>query len=74
MKDPDIPKKSGNDFVLEDVPLGLKFLKRRKLEEEAKKMFDALVTFHGSAHISRFGGYVSTTFSCRKFSKVPFSH
>ena len=30
----------------------LKFLRRRKLEEEARTIFDELLKFHGSAHIS----------------------
>ncbi|KAL1416562.1 hypothetical protein MTO96_027787 [Rhipicephalus appendiculatus] len=50
--DGDSPKKTGNDFALDDVPLTLKFIKPRKLEEEAKQVFDALVVFHGTPHIS----------------------
>lgn len=50
--DGDSPKKTGNDFALDDVPLMLKFIKPRKLEEEAKRVFDALVVFHGTPHIS----------------------
>lgn len=40
------------EFSLEEVPLNLKIAKPRKLEEEAKLMFEDLVKFHGSAHIS----------------------
>ncbi|KAK8785453.1 hypothetical protein V5799_008180 [Amblyomma americanum] len=50
--DGDSPKKAANDFALDDVPLTLKFIKPRKLEEEAKQVFDALVVFHGTPHIS----------------------
>ncbi|KAL3216165.1 hypothetical protein MRX96_006377 [Rhipicephalus microplus] len=50
--DGDSPKKTGNDFALDDVPLTLKLIKPRKLEEEAKRVFDALVVFHGTPHIS----------------------
>uniref|UniRef100_A0A023GMD5 Putative mrna cleavage and polyadenylation factor ii complex subunit pta1 n=1 Tax=Amblyomma triste TaxID=251400 RepID=A0A023GMD5_AMBTT len=50
--DGDSPKKTANDFALDDVPLTLKFIKPRKLEEEAKQVFDALVVFHGTPHIS----------------------
>lgn len=50
--DGDSPKKTANDFALDDVPLTLKFIKPRKLEEEAKHVFDALVVFHGTPHIS----------------------
>lgn len=50
--DGDSPKKSANDMALDDVPLTLKSIKPRKLEEEAKHVFDALVVFHGTAHIS----------------------
>lgn len=50
--DGDSPKKSAGDFALDDVPLLLKVIKPRKLEEEAKQVFDALVVFHGTPHIS----------------------
>lgn len=40
------------EFSLEEVRLNLKIAKPRKLEEEAKVMFEDLVKFHGSAHIS----------------------
>jgi len=41
-----------NDFCLDDVPLSLKLARPRKLEEDARKVFDELVKYHGSAHIS----------------------
>ncbi|KAL1131945.1 hypothetical protein AAG570_011556, partial [Ranatra chinensis] len=44
--------KRENDFSLEDVPLTLKIARRRKLEEEAMTVFDLMIKFHGSAHIS----------------------
>ncbi|XP_021916110.1 symplekin [Zootermopsis nevadensis] len=44
--------KRDNDFSLEDVPLTLKIARRRKLEEEAKMVFNLLVKFHGSPHVS----------------------
>ncbi|XP_077537132.1 symplekin scaffold protein isoform X2 [Haemaphysalis longicornis] len=50
--DGDSPKKSAGDFALDDVPLLHKVIKPRKLEEEAKQVFDALVVFHGTPHIS----------------------
>merc|ERR1719370_196625 len=37
---------------LSDVPLTLKIARPRKLEEEAVRIFDMLVKYHGSAHIS----------------------
>merc|ERR1719315_416128 len=40
------------DFCLDDLPLGLKLARPRKLEEEARRIFDELVKYHGSAHIS----------------------
>ena len=43
--------KSFYNFSLEDVPMTLKFLRRRKLEEEARSVFDELLKFHGSAYI-----------------------
>ena len=48
--------KSGNvnkdSFSLDDVPMTLKLFRRRKLEDEAQVVFDDLVKFHGSSHIS----------------------
>lgn len=42
-----------NDSIsIYDVPLTMKFTKRRKLEEEAMAVFDLLVKFHASEHIS----------------------
>uniref|UniRef100_A0A6P7G6A9 Symplekin n=1 Tax=Diabrotica virgifera virgifera TaxID=50390 RepID=A0A6P7G6A9_DIAVI len=41
-----------NDFSLDNVPLTLKVARRRKLEEEASNLFEILVKFHGSPHIS----------------------
>ena len=41
-----------SNFSLDDVPMTLKLLRRRKLEEEARTVFDKLIEFHGSAHIS----------------------
>lgn len=42
----------GNDFNLEDIPLTLKIVRRRRLEEEASMIFNLLVKFHGEAHVS----------------------
>lgn len=44
--------KRPNDFSLDDVPLTLKVARRRRLEEEASNLFEVLVKFHGSPHIS----------------------
>ncbi|KAF5307789.1 hypothetical protein FQR65_LT06661 [Abscondita terminalis] len=44
--------KPNTDFSLEDVPLTLKIARRRKLEEEANKIFDLLIKFNGSQHVS----------------------
>ena len=41
-----------NDFCLDSIPLGLKLVRPRRLEEEAVRIFDMLVKYHGSAHIS----------------------
>ncbi|KAL3281104.1 hypothetical protein HHI36_004328 [Cryptolaemus montrouzieri] len=41
-----------NDFSLDDVPLTLKIARRRKLEEEASSLFEILLKFHNSPHIS----------------------
>ena len=45
--------KDNANFSLDDVPMTLKLIRRRKLEEEARDVFDKLIEFHGSAHISR---------------------
>ncbi|KAK9711257.1 Symplekin/PTA1 N-terminal [Popillia japonica] len=45
-------RKPINDFSLDDVPLTLKVARRRKLEEEANKIFALLIKFNGSQHIS----------------------
>lgn len=44
--------KRENDFSLEDVPLTIKIVRRRKLEEEAIKIMDILLKFHAASHIS----------------------
>ncbi|CAG9859181.1 unnamed protein product [Phyllotreta striolata] len=44
--------KRSDDFSLDDVPLTLKVARRRKLEEEASHLFEVLIKFHGSPHIS----------------------
>lgn len=41
-----------NDFSLEDIPLTMKIIRRRKLEEEAMNIFDILLKFHAATHIS----------------------
>jgi len=50
-REPESVVKEG-DFCLDDLPLGLKLARPRKLEEEARRIFDELVKYHGSAHIS----------------------
>ncbi|XP_053670228.1 symplekin [Anopheles nili] len=44
--------KRENDFSLEDVPLTMKQIRRRKLEDEATNIFELLLQFHGASHIS----------------------
>merc|ERR1712155_336972 len=50
-REPESITKDG-DFSLDDLPLGLKLARPRKLEEEARRIFEDLVKYHGSAHIS----------------------
>lgn len=50
--DTESPKKSEGEMALDDVPPTLKLARPRKLEEEAKQMFDSLIAFHGTSHIS----------------------
>uniref|UniRef100_T1JDS4 F-box domain-containing protein n=1 Tax=Strigamia maritima TaxID=126957 RepID=T1JDS4_STRMM len=49
--DPDVPKKE-NEIALDDIPLNIKILKHRKLEEDGKQVLDSLIVFQGSSHIS----------------------
>lgn len=44
--------KRENDFSLDDIPLTLKIARRRKLEDEARNIFDSLLKFHAASHIS----------------------
>ncbi|XP_055374748.1 symplekin [Condylostylus longicornis] len=44
--------KREQDYSLEDIPLTLKIVRRRKLEDEANDIFDCLLKFHGAVHIS----------------------
>ena len=41
-----------NEFNLDQVPLNLEVARPSKLEDEARRMFDDLLKYHGSAHIS----------------------
>ena len=54
-QDSEVPKnlKPETDICLENIPETSKYLKVNKLEEEGKKMFDALLQFQASPHISR---------------------
>ncbi|XP_055908274.1 symplekin [Eupeodes corollae] len=45
-------QKREDDFSLEDIPLTLKIMRRRKLEEEAMNIFDILLKFHAATHVS----------------------
>lgn len=54
-KESEIPKsKSADEITLDTIPDTSKYLKIHKLEEEGKKMFDALLQFQASPHISRY--------------------
>lgn len=44
--------KRENDISLENIPLTLKIVRRRKLEDEAIKIFETLLKFHAASHIS----------------------
>lgn len=44
--------KRENDFSLENIPLTLKIVRRRKLEDEAISIFETLLKFHAASHIS----------------------
>lgn len=44
--------KRDNDFSLEDIPITMKLVRRRKLEDEAHHVFEGLLKFHAASHIS----------------------
>lgn len=44
--------KRESDFSLDDIPLTLKIARRRKLEDEARNIFESLLKFHAASHIS----------------------
>lgn len=44
--------KRDNDFSLDNIPLTTKIVRRRKLEDEANSIFNALLKFYGTSHIS----------------------
>lgn len=44
--------KRDNDFSLDNIPLTTKVVRRRKLEDEANSIFNALLKFYGTSHIS----------------------
>lgn len=44
--------KRDNDFSLEDIPMTMKIVRRRKLEDEAIHVFEGLLKFHAASHIS----------------------
>lgn len=44
--------KRENDFSLENIPLTMKLIRRRKLEDEAVMIFETLIKFHAAPHIS----------------------
>lgn len=44
--------KRERDFSLENVPLTMKIVRRRKLEDEAIRIFEGLLKFHAASHIS----------------------
>lgn len=44
--------KRDNDFSLDQIPLTMKIVRRRKLEVEADSIFEALIKFHAASHIS----------------------
>lgn len=50
---PDVDSlKRENDFSLENIPMTMKLVRRRKLEDEAVMIFETLIKFHAAPHIS----------------------
>ncbi|XP_077293057.1 symplekin scaffold protein [Arctopsyche grandis] len=50
-RDENCERKSG-DYALDDIPPMLSFIQRRTLEEESNHIFNLLLKFHNSQHIS----------------------
>ena len=53
LQDSEVPKGITIDVSLDDVPETHPCLKVKKLEEEGKQAFEALMSYMASAHISR---------------------
>ena len=49
----EVPKKLENDMTVEQVPENHLWLRVKKLEEEGREVFNQLLAFLASAHISR---------------------
>lgn len=45
--------KSDEEISIQDVPSDFALITEEEMEAEAKQVFDSLVVFHGSPHISR---------------------
>lgn len=56
MQDSEVPKSSKPDaeVTLDLVPENNKYLKVKRLEEQGKQMFETLLQFQASPHISRY--------------------
>ncbi|KAG1653301.1 Symplekin [Nymphon striatum] len=50
--DTDTSKKPMNEVSIEDIPSDFALFSEEEMETEAKQIFDSLVVFHGSPHIS----------------------
>ncbi|XP_045499510.1 symplekin isoform X1 [Colias croceus] len=67
LQTPDV--EGSNDFSLDDLPRTLTFLNRKSLEEEAEHIFQLLLKFHNSQHISSVNlmACMTTVISLAKF-------
>ncbi|KAH8383214.1 hypothetical protein KR009_007345 [Drosophila setifemur] len=61
--DEDSLKREG-DFSLSDVPEQCKLFRRQKLQEEANNIFDIMLQFHGTTHISSVNLIACTSSLC----------
>jgi hypothetical protein len=52
-QDTEVPKFMTLDVALDDVPANHSYLKVKKLEEDGKGAFEAMMSYMSSAHISR---------------------
>ncbi|KFM76189.1 Symplekin, partial [Stegodyphus mimosarum] len=63
------------DLSLDDIPVILKIFRPKKMEEEAKEIFQRIIDFHGASHVSSYNlmacMQVLTTIGKKRFEFFP---